>query len=125
MPTKRRTGAAAVIRVGVSAGSIDSRRGRASVTPAPRRNVRRAMCFFETNICQPPARQLPTSNSQLPTGNQPTWELGIGNWELTSYRRTNRSWFVALHPHLKLRALDHAENDAGKPVVLLGDVVRN
>src|SRR5688572_11964045 len=50
MPTKRRTGAAAVRRVGVSAGTIDSSSGRASVTPAPRRKVRRAMCFLATNI---------------------------------------------------------------------------
>ena len=46
MPTKRRTGAAAVSRGGVSAGTIDSSSGSASVTPAPRRNVRRGMCFF-------------------------------------------------------------------------------
>ena len=50
MPTKRRTGAAAVSRVGVSAGTIDSSSGSASVTPAPRRNVRRGMCFLAMNI---------------------------------------------------------------------------
>src|SRR5215831_18740001 len=49
MPTKRRTGAAAVNRSGRSAGTIDSRNGSASVTPAPRRNVRRGMCFLVTN----------------------------------------------------------------------------
>ena len=50
MPTKRRMGAAAVDRRGVSAGTIDSSSGRASVTPAPRRNVRRCMCFLAMNI---------------------------------------------------------------------------
>jgi hypothetical protein len=50
MPTNRLTGAAAVRRSGVSAGTIDSSSGSASVTPAPRRNVRRAMCFFVTYI---------------------------------------------------------------------------
>ena len=50
MPTNRRTGAAAVSRSGVSAGTIDSSSGSASVTPAPRRNVRRGMCFLATNI---------------------------------------------------------------------------
>jgi hypothetical protein len=31
---------------GVCAGSIDSRNGSATVTPAPRNNVRRERCFF-------------------------------------------------------------------------------
>ena len=47
-------GAAAVRRSGVSAGTIDSSSGKASVTPAPRRNVRRGMCFFVMNIARPP-----------------------------------------------------------------------
>src|SRR5262245_4791552 len=50
MPTNRFTGAAAVSRDGVNAGSIESSNGTASVTPAPRRNVRRGMCFLATNI---------------------------------------------------------------------------
>src|SRR5262252_8596363 len=50
MPTKRFTGAAAVSRSGVNAGTIDSSSGSASVTPAPRRNVRRGMCFLAMNI---------------------------------------------------------------------------
>src|SRR5258708_8481409 len=50
MPTKRFTGAAAVRRRGVSAGSIDSSSGSASVTPAPRRNVRRGMYFLVANM---------------------------------------------------------------------------
>src|SRR6185369_13220410 len=55
MPTKRFTGAAAVRRSGVIAGSIDSSSGSASVTPAPRRNVRRGRCFLVTNIDNLPA----------------------------------------------------------------------
>src|SRR5437867_4611627 len=52
MPTKRRTepGFAAVWRRGVWAGSIDSRSGKPNVTPQPRRNVRRAICFLVINI---------------------------------------------------------------------------
>ena len=38
---RRLTGAAADSRVGVNAGTIPSSRGRASVAPTPRRNVRR------------------------------------------------------------------------------------
>src|SRR5437870_2510650 len=56
MPTKRLTesGPAAVWRNGVCAGSIDSRKGKANVTPQPCRNVRRGMCFFVINIIWPP-----------------------------------------------------------------------
>src|SRR5438128_2291793 len=52
MPTKRRTepGFAAVWRKGVCAGSIDSRSGKPNVTPQPRRNVRRGICFLVMNI---------------------------------------------------------------------------
>src|SRR5215470_12640824 len=50
MPTKRFTGEAAVSLTGVSAGTIASSSGSASVTPAPRRNVRRGMCFFAMNM---------------------------------------------------------------------------
>ena len=39
-------------RGGRSAGTIASSRGSASVTPAPRRNVRRGMCFFAMNMMQ-------------------------------------------------------------------------
>src|SRR5215510_15026535 len=52
MPTNRLTefGPAAVWRWGVCAGSIDSRNGKATVTPTPWRNVRRGMCFLVMNI---------------------------------------------------------------------------
>src|SRR5947207_13761284 len=50
MPTNRFGGAAAVSRSGCKAGTIDSRSGKARVTPAPRRNVRRGMCVFVMNI---------------------------------------------------------------------------
>src|SRR5579864_2645239 len=50
MPTKRLTGLAAVLRKGVWAGTIESSSGKANVTPTPRKNVRRAICFFVINI---------------------------------------------------------------------------
>src|SRR5215470_16268153 len=50
MPTNRLTGAAALSLSGVNAGTIDSSSGSASVMPAPRRNVRRGMCFLAMNI---------------------------------------------------------------------------
>src|SRR5438034_9389263 len=53
MPTNRFGGAAAVSRSGRSAGTIDSSSGSASVTPAPRRNVRLAMYFFVMNMLNP------------------------------------------------------------------------
>src|SRR6478736_820492 len=47
MPAKRGFGAAAVAASAVDAGSMASSSGSASVQPAPFRNLRRGMCFFE------------------------------------------------------------------------------
>src|SRR5258708_3991523 len=50
MPTNRPTGDAAVSPSRGRAGTIASSSGSASVTPAPRRNVRRGMCSLEMNM---------------------------------------------------------------------------
>src|SRR5580698_2761304 len=50
IPMKRLTGAAAVLAKGVCAGTIESSRGKPSLMPAPRKNVRRGMNFFSINI---------------------------------------------------------------------------
>src|SRR5262249_25869062 len=50
MPVKRLFGLVAAWAKGVWAGSIASRNGKAKVTPAPRRKVRRERCFFWMNI---------------------------------------------------------------------------
>ena len=92
MPTNRRTGAAAVSRVGVSAGTIDSSSGSASVTPAPRRNVRRGMCFLAMNI-ESPSRSPKCRSAIVPPLDR------------------------RFHPHLELRAAHHAEHDRREPVV--------
>src|SRR2546427_11815173 len=101
MPTKRRTGAAAVSRVGVSAGTIDSSSGRASVTPAPPRKVRRGMCFFVTYIvlllAGPHADPAPVTRFR--------WVRG----DIGGFR-----------PHLELRPPDDAEHDGRKLVVVHG-----
>src|SRR5215813_4599061 len=56
MPTNRGTFAAAsALAEGTKAGNIESSNGSANVTPAPRRNVRREMCFFVMNISTPVA----------------------------------------------------------------------
>ena len=49
MPQKRLFGSAAVLTSGVLAGTIESSSGSASVTPTPRRNVRRGRCFLVMN----------------------------------------------------------------------------
>ncbi len=49
MPQKRLFGSAAVLTSRVPAGIIESSSGSASVTPIPRRNVRRGKCFFVMN----------------------------------------------------------------------------
>src|ERR1700735_3119043 len=41
---------AAVFASGVWAGTMESSKGRASVTPIPRKNVRRGKCFLVMNI---------------------------------------------------------------------------
>src|SRR5678815_5608336 len=53
MPQNRLFGVAAVLAKGVCAGSIASSNGSATVTPAPRRNVRRERCFFEMKFIVP------------------------------------------------------------------------
>src|SRR5215471_18846516 len=51
MPTNRgRFTVASALANGTSAGYIDFSIGRDSATPAPRRNVRRGMCFFVINM---------------------------------------------------------------------------
>src|ERR1700733_14017725 len=47
----RRVGeTAAVLRSGVCAGTMESSKGRAMVTPMPRRTLRLERCFFVRNI---------------------------------------------------------------------------
>src|SRR5262245_44192641 len=54
MQPSRVLGMAAVFFRGVCAGTIDSRNGNATVTPAPRKNVRRERCFLVMNIYSTP-----------------------------------------------------------------------
>src|SRR3989442_798046 len=49
-PTNRGFGLAGVCANAVAAGSIASKSGSASAPPAPRRTVRREMCFLLTNM---------------------------------------------------------------------------
>ena len=53
MHPRRVFGLAAVFLKGVCAGNMDSRKGNAIVTPAPRKNVRRQRCFFVMNMTAP------------------------------------------------------------------------
>src|SRR6185503_13696818 len=46
MAARRARGAAAVLRSGVWAGTMESNSGSASETPMPRSNVRRERCFL-------------------------------------------------------------------------------
>src|SRR5581483_3077651 len=64
-PTNRGLGLAAVCASATPAGIMASSSGRARVAPAPRRTVRRDMCFFVRKfmdcgllICDRPARGL-------------------------------------------------------------------
>src|SRR5580704_19520146 len=53
MPVKRVLGFAAVLLIRVCAGIMESSSGSASATPAPRRRVRRDMCFFVIYMLPP------------------------------------------------------------------------
>src|SRR5712671_7780798 len=53
IPVKRVLGFAAVLLIRVWAGTIESSKGKARATPAPRRTVRREMCFLVMNILGP------------------------------------------------------------------------
>src|SRR4029079_3016681 len=107
MPTNRFTGAAAVSRDGVNAGSIESSNGSASVTPAPRRNVRRGMCFLATNI-------VVSTHSRRVHRTGPGLQLSVRVYNV-----------LALDPHLELRALHYCQHDGRESVVVLGHVARN
>ena len=50
IPVNRVFGFAAAFFKGVCAGSMASRNGNATVTPAPYKNVRRGICFFVMNM---------------------------------------------------------------------------
>src|ERR1019366_10296486 len=91
MPMKRLTGAAAVWFVGVCAGTNESRRGNPSVTPTPRRKVRRGMYFFEMNICL---------NSLLS--------------DFLPFRN-----FFRFDSHLKRSAFNHSHRNRGKLIMIL------
>src|ERR1700722_9864186 len=54
----RGAGLAAALLSAVCAGSIESNKGSAMVTPIPRRNVRRGRCFFVRNIAAANLSQL-------------------------------------------------------------------
>src|SRR5207248_10623272 len=109
MPTKRRTGAAAVRRSGVTAGTIDSSNGSASVTPAPRRNVRRGMCFFVMNMVRAPPEIRRTRKG-------PPYMCRL---------ISSRAFVRCFHSHLELRALDDAQHDGREPVVVPGHILHD
>src|SRR5262249_27579167 len=105
-PMKRRAGAAAVSRAGVRAGTIDSSSGSASVTPAPRRKVRRGMCLFVRYIVM-----LLAGSAADPAPVTPPRGAG--------------GRLRGFPPHLKPRASDDADHDGQKPVVLLRSAARD
>src|SRR6185436_4272709 len=94
IPTKRVGGLAAVWASSVRAGIIASNSGSAKVTPAPRRNVRRGMCFF--------VRYMMAVSFFLTSG--PLLAVGL------------------LDIHLERGAPHNAEHQRGKPVLAAGRV---
>src|SRR5207249_3368622 len=105
MPTKRPgDGPATVSASAVAAGTIASSNGSATVTPAPLRNIRRGMCFFETNILAAPLFTLPVARRLRLTRNRGLRAPGI---------------------HLKRLALDDAEDERREAVVVACGIPRD
>src|SRR5580704_10692190 len=91
-PTNRGLGVAAVCARAVEAGIIASRSGKASVAPAPRRMVRRDMCFLVINVmavfllCQRAARGWLSSTFMF------IWNAGLFTILIT--REENLYWLA-------------------------------
>src|SRR5438876_11656161 len=97
MQVSRLFGFAAVLPSGVCAGTMDSRKGNAIVTPAPRRNVRRDRCFFVMNI--------------------------VSTLHPSYLVRVRALWFF--HPHLKGVALHDGHNQRGESIVVARGLSRD
>src|SRR5215467_269788 len=90
---------AAVCRSGVAAGTMDSRKGNAIVTPAPVRNVRRDRCFFVMNAIfslQRFSLHFLLKRIALDHSEDQRRELVVV-WSSLSNNRTNRRHVVVLH----------------------------
>ena len=108
MLVKRVRPAAAVFAKGVCAGIIDSRNGSASVTPAPRRNVRRERCFLVMKLMGATIHQLHADTftagiedvnelegeSKVPSSKSGGPRMGRG---LITYKALNVS--IRMHPN--------------------------
>src|SRR5215510_14482947 len=88
MQVRRLFGVAAVLLRGVCAGTMDSRKGRAIVTPAPLRKVRLERCFLEMTV-------MTVSSGRL------------------------------FHHHLERCALNNAENDRRKMIIVASRLINN
>src|SRR5205814_10138024 len=96
MPQKRLFGAAAVCASAVAAGIIESSSGSASVTPMPRRNVRRGTARFVMNVI------------------------------CASFRRSIvHARFHIVDSPLEWHAIDDAEDEIGKPIFLRRSAVHD
>src|SRR5579863_6266326 len=115
MPVKR-VGNAAALAAGVCAGIIESRNGKAKVTPAPRKNARRGMCFFVINILLPLSPNL-TLAPPYGCGNPTLTRCPL----LSSLRGARHKLLI----HLELLALHHSQHQGRKLVVILLGVVHD
>src|SRR5579862_8022135 len=97
MPQKRFLGIPAVLASGVCAGTMESSRGSANVTPTPRKNVRRGRCFFVMNavmVC-----------------------LSLIHCSVRGHDRRRNALRRFFYAHLKGRAVHDTENQIRHPEV--------
>src|SRR6266446_4252997 len=103
MNPQRAIGLAAVFASGVWAGTMDSRNGNATATPAPRRKVRRDKCFFVMNI----------GAASL---------IIVSSCYLISFLFRV---FRLFHLHLERSAFDDSENERRKLIVSAGGISKD
>src|SRR5262245_22821427 len=131
MAPMRVFGAAAVCASAVRAGTIDSSSGSASVTPVPRRNVRRERCRLVMNISMTPpalAALAKRFDGLLRRRDKPQRHrehIRASHADAMSPRPVRllalgfgRSRLLhALQPHLKRHALDDSGHERREPVL--------
>src|SRR5580698_9775748 len=103
MNPSRGFGAAAVLAMAVAAGIMASSRGRPTLTPSPRSTVRRHRCFLVMNMVCPL---------------QPGGGVTERNGGLAGSLQGNLVFAKGL-------AVDDAQHDRGKPVVVLGGITHD
>src|SRR5437016_2768618 len=122
MHPRRRTGAAAALARGDSAGIMASSSGSASVAPAPRRNVRRGndILVIIIGLNQPPHSESRVWVAPCPSGTALPDSCPESPGQDLALRHALRGrHLLGSSFHLKWHALDDARDERRHPEVVL------